>query len=328
MSVLVTGGAGYIGSHAAHALAARGEDVVVLDTLDTGVRAFVPRNARFYQGSAGDSALVATIVRDCKIDAVLHFAGSIVVPESIERPLEYYRNNTAVTLALLESCVAQRVNRFIFSSTAAVYGATALAPVPETAPTNPLNPYGWSKLMVEWMLADAAHAYDFRYVALRYFNVAGVDSSTGAGQPDRQVPHLIKRAAQVALGTAEHLEIYGADYPTRDGTAVRDYIHIRDLVDAHILALGHLRRGGSSGVYNCGYGTGSTVREVVAALEGATEKPLRVRNAPRRAGDAAFCVANSERLGTTMGWEPKLNQLDLMVRSALDWERRMQDAAR
>lgn len=328
MSVLVTGGAGYIGSHAAHALAAVGEDVVVLDTLDTGVRAFVPRDARFFQGSAGDSALVAKIVRDCKIDAVMHFAGSIVVPESIERPLEYYRNNTAVTLALLESCVAQRVNRFIFSSTAAVYGATALAPVPETAPTNPLNPYGWSKLMVEWMLADAAHAHNFRYVALRYFNVAGVDSSTGAGQPERQVPHLIKRAAQVALGAAEHLDIYGADYPTRDGTAVRDYIHIRDLVDAHILALRHLRRGGSSGVYNCGYGTGSTVREVVSALEGATEKPLRVHNAPRRAGDAAFCVANSELLATTMGWKPKLNQLDLMVRSALDWERRMQDAAR
>src|SRR5215469_358234 len=254
MAILVTGGAGYIGSHAAHVLAARGEKVVVLDNLSTGVRAFVPPTATFFLGSAGDPGLVSRIIRDCGIDAVMHFAGSIIVPESIEQPLDYYGNNTAVSLALIRTCVSSHIRHFIFSSTAAVYGATDMAPVDEPAPTRPLNPYGWSKLMTEWMLADAGRAHDFRYIALRYFNVAGVDSSGGPGQPERQVPHLIKRAAQAALGRVGHLEVYGTDYLTRDGTAVRDYIHIRDLIDAHLLALDYLRSGGGAGILNCGYG--------------------------------------------------------------------------
>jgi len=323
MPVLVTGGAGYIGSHAAHALAARGENVIVLDNLVAGSRAFVPRAATFFLGSAEDSELVLHVIKDCGIDAVMHFAGSIIVPESIEHPLDYYRNNTAASLALIRTCVSSHVRHFIFSSTAAVYGTTDMAPVDEALLARPLNPYGWSKLMTEWMLSDASRAHDFSYIALRYFNVAGVASNSGPGQPERQVPHLIKRAAQVALGCAEHLDIYGTDYPTPDGTAVRDYIHICDLVDAHLLALDYLRSGGGSNIFNCGYGTGSSVREVVAALEKATGLPLPVRNAPRRAGDAPFVVANSERLAKILGWKPKLNQLDVMVRSALDWERRV-----
>ncbi len=322
MSILVTGGAGYIGSHTAHALVDRGEDVVVLDNLTTGQRAFVPTTARFVEGDAGDAQFVRQIIRDCGVDAVMHFAASIAVPESIERPLDYYNNNTVVSRALIDVCVALQVQHFVFSSTAAVYGLTDSTPVDETAPTRPINPYGRSKLMVEWMLEDAAHAHDLRYIALRYFNVAGFDPGGRAGQPRRQVPHLIKRAAQVALGRADHLDIFGTDYPTRDGTAVRDYIHICDLVDAHLLSLDHLRSGGEGGVYNCGYGSGSSVLDVTAAFERATGRPLPVRNAPRRAGDPPFVIADPARLRATLGWEPHFDRLDTIVRSALDWESR------
>jgi UDP-glucose 4-epimerase len=322
MSILVTGGAGYIGSHAAHALVDRGEDVIVLDNLTTGVREFIPTAARFVEGDAGDAQFVRQIIRDFRIAAVMHFAASIAVPESIERPLDYYNNNTVVSRALIDVCVALQVQHFVFSSTAAVYGLTDSTPVDESAPTRPINPYGRSKLMVEWMLEDAARAHDLRYVALRYFNVAGFDPGGRAGQPRRQVPHLIKRAAQVALGRADHLDIFGTDYPTRDGTAVRDYIHICDLVDAHLLALDHLRSGGEGGVYNCGYGSGSSVLDVTAAFERATGRPLPVRNAPRRAGDPPFVIADPTRLRATLGWEPRFNRLDTIVRSTLDWEGR------
>jgi UDP-glucose 4-epimerase len=322
MSVLVTGGAGYIGSHAAHALVDRGESVVVLDNLTTGLRAFVPSAAHFVFGSAGDADLVRRTIEEHDVDAVMHFAGSIVVPESIERPLDYYENNTAMSRTLAEVCVALEVKHFVFSSTAAVYGATDAAPVGETAPTRPLNPYGRSKLMVEWILEDAARAHDLRYVALRYFNVAGIDPRGRTGQPKRQVPHLIKRAAQVALGRVDHLDIYGTDYPTRDGTAVRDYIHICDLVEAHLLALDDLRAGARPAVYNCGYGTGSTVLEVTAAFERATGKVLPVRKAPRRAGDPPSVIADAARLRDTLGWRPQFNRLDTIVRSALEWESR------
>jgi UDP-glucose 4-epimerase len=321
MAVLVTGGAGYIGSHVAHALAGGGESVVVLDNLSSGNRAFVPASAHFVAGSAGDAELVREVIEDHGVQAVLHFAGSIVVPESIERPLDYYENNTAVSRTLIETCVALKVGQFVFSSTAAVYGETSSAPVNESAATRPLSPYGRSKLMSEWMLEDAAKAHDFRYIALRYFNVAGVDPSGGAGQPDRQVPHLIKRAAQVALGRAPQLDVFGTDYPTPDGTAVRDYIHIRDLVAAHLLSLRHLRAGGAASVYNCGYGKGASVLEVVSAFERVTGQGLPVRHAPRREGDAPSVVADSSRLREELGWTPGFDRLDAMVGSALEWER-------
>ncbi|MGH6878503.1 MAG: UDP-glucose 4-epimerase GalE [Rhizomicrobium sp.] len=320
MSILVTGGAGYIGSHAAHALVARGDDIVVLDDLTSGMRAFVPRLAHFVNGSAGDTGLVRQTIETHKVNAVMHFAGSIVVPESIERPLDYYENNTAVSCRLLDACVTSGVRHFIFSSTAAVYGATELAPVAETAPTHPLSPYGRGKLMVEWMLDDASRANGLRYAALRYFNVAGVDSRGGAGQPRRQFAHLIKRAAQVALGRADHLDVYGTDYPAPDGTAVRDYIHIGDLVEAHLVALDYLRGGGVPGIYNCGYGTGSSVMEVTSAFEKLVGRALPVRAAPRREGDAGFVVANPSRLCDMMGWRPRFNRLDTIVQSALEWE--------
>jgi UDP-glucose 4-epimerase len=323
MTILVTGGAGYIGSQAAHALVDRGERVVVLDNLATGVREFAPKSAYFVQGNAGNAALVRKTVREHNVDAVMHFAGSIVVPDSVRRPLEYFGNNTAVSRTLIEACVALKVRHFVFSSTAAVYGMTRLAPVSESAPTKPLSPYGRSKLMVEWMLEDAARAHDIRYIALRYFNVAGTDPFGRTGQPDRKISHLIKSAAKVALGRAKHLDIFGTDYPTSDGTAVRDYIHVSDLVEAHLLSLDHLRSGGKAAIYNCGYGSGSSVLDVVTAFERVTKRRLPVKIAPRRTGDPAFVVADPARLRRTLGWVPKFNRLDTIVSSALEWERRL-----
>lgn len=322
MSVLVTGGAGYIGSHAAHALVERGERVIVLDNLSTGSRAFVPSSATFIQGDVADGALVRQILADSSVDAVMHFAGSIIVPESIEQPLKYFANNFIATHTLVAACIEVSISKFIFSSTAAVYGPPAKNPVDETAPAFPINPYGRSKLAVEWLLKDAGEAHDFRYMALRYFNVAGVDPDGRTGQPAGQVSHLIKRATKVALGRADCLEIYGTDYPTRDGSAVRDFIHISDLVDAHLLALDGLRRGSPSSIYNCGYGVGASVFEVVAALERVTGKPVPVRHAPRRPGDAAEVVADSSRLRSHHNWRPRFDDLDTIVKSALDWEAR------
>ena len=322
MSILVTGGAGYIGSHTAHALADRGENIVVLDNLVSGVRAFVPAAAGFVNGTAGNREIVGRIIEEFRVDTVIHFAGSIMVPESIRKPLEYYENNTEVSRTLIAACIEKGVNQFIFSSTAAVYGTVEMAPVGEDAPTIPVNPYGRSKLMVEWMLEDAARTYGFRYIALRYFNVGGVNPGGRAGQPGRQVPHLIKRAAQVALGHADVLDVYGTDYPTRDGTAVRDYIHIADLVEAHLSAVAHLRGGGRAGIYNCGYGKGSSVLEVVGTFEAVLGRVLPVRRAPRREGDAAFVVADPSRICATMGWHPRFDRLDQIVRSTLEWEAR------
>jgi UDP-glucose 4-epimerase len=321
MSVLVTGGAGYIGSHAAHALVELGESVVVLDDFSSGMRGFIPASAQLVEGSVGDLQRVRRVLAEYRVEAVLHFAGSISVPESVEQPLEYYHNNTANSCVLIRACVDQGVQSFVFSSTAAVYGATDMAPVTEDTPTRPVSPYGRSKLMVEWVLDDTAQAHKLRYAALRYFNVAGIDPKGRTGQPEMQAPHLIKRAAQVAIGRAECLEIYGTDYPTRDGTAVRDYIHICDLVDAHILALQHLRRGGESGIYNCGYGKGCSVLDVVRAFERVTGRALPARHAARRPGDAPFVVADSTRLRKKLGWRPGLDRLDTIVSSALDWER-------
>ncbi|HEY1637305.1 MAG TPA: UDP-glucose 4-epimerase GalE [Rhizomicrobium sp.] len=323
MSILVTGGAGYIGSHMVLALLDRGEHVVVLDNLSTGIRERVPAPAKLVVGDAGDSATLGALFQHDDIDAVIHFAGSIVVPESVAKPLEYYRNNSAATRNLIAACVENGIRQFIFSSTAAVYGIPADVPVCETAPTNPINPYGRSKLMSEWILADTARAHDFRYAALRYFNVAGADPKGRSGQSTPRATHLIKRACQVAIGREERLEIFGTDFPTADGTGVRDYIHVSDLIDAHLLALDRLRADGVSLCANAGYGRGFSVLEVIAAVERAAGHKLNVRRSAPRPGDPPTLVADPGYL-KSLGWQPKCDDLDTIVKSALAWERTLQ----
>ena len=325
MSVLVTGGAGYIGSHMTYALVDAGECVVVLDNLSTGVRANVAPNAVFVHGEVGDAALVKRLIADHGVDAVIHFAGSIIVPESIEKPLLYYINNTQASLALVTACVEAGVKHFIFSSTAAVYGLGGRDEIREDMPTDPINPYGRSKLLTEWILRDAAAAHDFRYVALRYFNVAGADLQGRTGQSTPRATHLIKRAAQAALGRMPHLDIFGTDYPTPDGTAIRDYIHVSDLVGIHRMALEYLRQGGSPEILNCGYGHGISVLEVVAAVERVTGEKLPIVTRPRRAGDPPALVANVDKLRESFAWQPRDFSLEGIVRSALDWEQGLVD---
>lgn len=326
MSVLVTGGAGYIGSHMVHMLIDRGEHPVVLDNLCTGVRGLVAEDATFVEGDVADIRLVRETIQDLDVEAVIHFAGSVVVPESVENPLFYYANNTAASRNLIEACVAEGVQNFVFSSTAAVYGTPETMPVSEDAPTNPINPYGRSKLMTEWMLRDTAEAHDFRYAALRYFNVAGADGKGRTGQSTPRATHLIKRACQAALGRVPHLGIFGTDFPTADGTGIRDYIHVMDLIAAHLLALDHLRDSGSSLTCNAGYGHGFSVREVVRAVERVSGQSLPVREEERRAGDPPAIVANSERLKSKLNWQPEFDDLDLIVRSAYAWESRLNSA--
>ncbi|HEX3809416.1 MAG TPA: UDP-glucose 4-epimerase GalE [Rhizomicrobium sp.] len=323
MTVLVTGGAGYIGSHMTYALLDRGEKVVVLDDLSTGVRALISEDAFFVQGNVGDQALVRKAIRHHQVDAVIHFAGSIVVPDSVEYPLRYYANNTVASRALIEVCVEEGVKHFIFSSTAAVYGIPDEQLVDEDAVKSPINPYGRSKLMTEWMLEDAARAHDFRYVALRYFNVAGADPKGRTGQSTPRATHLIKRACQVALGRFPHLDIFGTDYPTPDGTCIRDYIHVSDLVEAHALALTSLRNGGPLVTLNCGYGNGHSVLDIVRGLEGLIGKKLPVREAPRRPGDPPALIADSGRLKRDLDWRPQHGDLKGILQSAFAWERQL-----
>ena len=322
MSVLVTGGAGYIGSHMVLGLLDQGDDVVVLDNLVTGVRGLVAEGAHFVQGDIRDSALVGGLIARHGVEAVIHFAGSIVVPDSVADPLAYYANNTAASRDLIEACVKGGVKNFIFSSTAAVYGV-AEEPVTEDVPKDPASPYGRSKLMTEWMLADTAAAHDFRYVALRYFNVAGADPLGRSGQSTPRATHLIKRACQTALGRVSHLGIFGTDYPTPDGTGIRDYIHVSDLIGAHGLALKHLHSGGESGVFNCGYGHGFSVRQVIEAVERTAKKKLPVEELPRRAGDPPMVVSNPARLKARLNWTPIHDSLDEIVQSAFAWESRL-----
>ena len=326
MSVLVTGGAGYIGSHMVHALVDRGENVVVLDNLSTGIRGLVAERAKFVEGDVGDAELVGNLLRMSKVEAVIHFAGSIVVPESVENPLAYYANNTVASRNLIAACVAAGVKRFVFSSTAAVYGIPEHNPVVEAAPKEPINPYGRSKLMTEWMLEDAARAHPFSYIALRYFNVAGADPKGRTGQSTPKATHLIKRACQAALGRVSHLDIFGTDFPTRDGTGVRDYIHVSDLADAHALALGYLAKGGASSVLNCGYGRGFSVREVIDMVSKVAGHDLPVREGPRRAGDPPELVADSGKLKKLMNWRPQHDELEEIVRTAFAWEKRLNAA--
>jgi len=323
MAILITGGAGYIGSHMVHAALERGETPIVLDNLSTGNRSLLPEETMFVEGNAGDQVLVRRLVTQYGIDAIIHFAGSIVVPESVANPLLYYANNTMVSRALIEAAVESGVRHFIFSSTAAVYGESQTAPVSERGLTKPISPYGRSKLITEWMLEDAARAHDFRYVALRYFNVAGADPQGRTGQSSPNATHLIKKACQVVLGRSPELEIFGADYPTPDGTGVRDYIHVSDLVQAHAIALDYLRSGGEARVMNCGYGHGASVREVIAAVERAAGRKLKVREVPRRSGDVGSLVADTQLIQSALGWKPRHDDLNEIVAHSLAWERRL-----
>jgi UDP-glucose 4-epimerase len=321
MTVLVTGGAGYIGSHMVLRLLDAGESVVVLDNLTTGFDWAVDGRATLVVGNAADQDLVARIIAENAVDAIVHFAGSIVVPESVVDPLKYYRNNTAVSRSLLEAAVAGGVKHFIFSSTAAVYGMTGLDPVSEDVPLNPVSPYGRSKLMTEMMLADVAAAHPITYGVLRYFNVAGADPGGRSGQSTSGATHLIKVAAQAALGQRDKVGIFGTDFPTPDGTGVRDYIHVSDLAEAHGLLLGYLRAGGTSTTMNCGYGRGFSVREVIETVREVTGVDFVAEEGPRRAGDPAAIVARADKVRERLGWVPKHDQLPGIVADAVRWER-------
>jgi UDP-glucose 4-epimerase len=305
----------------AWALLDAGEDVVVLDRLSTGFRWAVPSAARFYLGNVGNRDLLTQIFAENEIDAILHFAGSIVVPQSVAHPLEYYENNTSNTRLLAAAAVEAGVRHLVFSSTAAVYGDLPDdTPVVETAPTLPKNPYGQSKLMSELMLKDAAAAHDFRFVALRYFNVAGADPAGRTGLSTDGATHLLKIACEAALGQRPGVEIYGTDYPTSDGTGIRDYIHVSDLVDAHLMALTYLRAGGQPLIANCGYGRGYSVLDVLETVKRVSGKDVRISQSPRRPGDAASVVANSTLVRDLLGWVPRHDDLETIVKTALDWE--------
>ncbi len=323
MTVLVTGGAGYIGSHMVLELVDRGEDVVVVDNLSTGFDWAVHEKATLVSGDIGDQDLVEAVIAAHGVNAIIHFAGSIVVPDSVTDPLGYYFNNTVKSRALIESAVRSGVRHFIFSSTAAVYGMPDTIPVPEDARLDPMSPYGSSKRMTEIMLRDTAAAHDFRYAALRYFNVAGADPAGRSGQSTPRATHLIKVACQAALGHRSHLDVFGTDYDTRDGTCIRDYIHVTDLVRAHGLALDYLRDDGAELVVNCGYGKGFTVTEVAETVKTVSGVDFEVKLADRRPGDPAEIVAMAERIRTTLGWSPRHDDLEGIVKSALDWERRL-----
>lgn len=318
-AVLVTGGAGYIGSHVVKQLGERGERLVVLDNLGTGFREAV-LYGDFIAGDTGDPVLVANILRDYPIESVLHFAAHTIVPESVSDPLKYYGNNTCQTLNLLRCCRDAGVKHLIFSSTAAVYGIAGSELITETTPTAPINPYGSSKLMSEWMLRDLSAATGLRHVALRYFNVAGSDPEGRIGQSTRKATLLIKVAAEVAVGKRDKLLLFGTDYPTPDGTCIRDYIHVSDLADAHVKALEYLRQGGDSITLNCGYGHGYSVRAVIDAINRIHGSPIRVEEVPRRAGDPPQLVAAVSAIHESLGWQARHDDLDFIVKTSLAWE--------
>ncbi|MCZ8184549.1 MAG: UDP-glucose 4-epimerase GalE [Beijerinckiaceae bacterium] len=323
MAILVTGGAGYIGSHMVLALVDRGETVVVIDNLSTGHPWALPPGIVLRGGDIGDAAFLESVIREFAITEIAHFAAKIVVPESVANPMLYYGNNTAKSRVLIETAIRCGVERFIFSSTAAVYGDVSGDPVDEVTPPLPVSPYGRSKLMTEWMLQDAAAAHGLKFIILRYFNVAGADPQGRTGQSFPNATHLIKVAVQTALGQRPHLDIFGTDYATRDGSCIRDYIHVTDLAAAHVDALSHLRRGGDSMILNCGYGRGFSVLEVVDVVRKVTGIPFATRLSPRRPGDPATIVAKSDRIRAALDWTPKHDDLEEIVSSAFRWERKL-----
>jgi UDP-glucose 4-epimerase len=321
-TVLVTGGAGYIGSHVVLQLRARNESVVVLDDLSTGFRQAVG-DTPLVIGDVGDRALLARVLAEHRIGTVMHFAAKTIVPESVREPLRYYGNNTAATRNLLEACMQSGARRFVFSSTAAVYGIPAGGVAREDMPLAPINPYGTSKLMSEWILRDLAAVSDFRYVSLRYFNVAGSDTQCRIGQATAKATLLVKVACEAVVGKRPHVSIYGTDYDTPDGTGIRDYIHVEDLARAHLCALDYLRSGGASQVLNCGYGHGYSVREVLASVNRVAGRAITVIEEPRREGDPDRLVAAAGRVRSVLGWEPRLDDLDEIVRTSLRWEEKL-----
>ena len=324
MSVLITGGAGYIGSHMAHQLAGAGESIAIIDNLSTGVEKNMPPGVPFIKGDIADQALVARIIKEHRIDSVIHFAGSVVVPESVENPLKYYHNNTAKSRALIAAAVAAGVPHFIFSSTAATYGIPSESPVREDSAKAPINPYGMSKLMTETMLADVAAAHPLNYCALRYFNVAGADPRARTGQSTAGATHLIKVAVEAALGKRSHVEVFGTDYATPDGTGVRDYIHVSDLAQAHVLALEALIADPAESLtMNAGYGRGFSVLEVLDAVDRVTNLKIVRKLSPRRAGDPDALISDNSKIKATLPWVPQYADLDQIVTHALQWERKL-----
>lgn len=320
--IFITGGAGYIGSHVVKSLGEKGYDLLVFDNLSTGNRDAV-LYGDFVQGDLSDKAFLQKTIADFRPDAIIHFAASIVVQESVQDPLKYYRNNTVNALNLIEACLAANVSRFLFSSTAAVYGIPESASVGETAPLQPINPYGVSKMMVEHILQDCAFAHSgFKYVSLRYFNVAGADGGCRIGQAYKVSTHLITRALKAAKGEIGKLQIFGTDYPTPDGTCLRDYIHVDDLADAHVKALEYLTAQGRSDVFNCGYGHGYSVREVIDAAKRVTGVDFPVEEVGRREGDPPALIARNEKITRTLGWKPKYDNLDYIIKTAWDWEKK------
>ncbi|MET4390450.1 UDP-glucose 4-epimerase [Bradyrhizobium sp. F1.4.3] len=320
MTVLVTGGAGYIGSHTVLALAEAGEDVVVIDDLSTGFSAYLPEGVPLFIGDAGDENLLEGVIAQHNIDSIIHFAGSVVVPDSMRDPLGYYRNNFMTARNLLNVAVKRGINRFIFSSTAAVYGNPDLVPVPEHAPTRPLSPYGSSKLMTEIMLHDVAAAYDMQYVTLRYFNVAGADPQARIGLATVGATHLLKIAVEAATGQRAKIDVFGTDYPTEDGSCIRDFIHVTDLSQAHRSALAYLRNGGASTTLNCGYGRGYSVLETIDAVRRVSGRSFAVQYAPRRPGDIMTMVADTSRIRGLLDWKPQYDDLETIAAHALAWE--------
>lgn len=323
MAVLVTGGAGYIGSHMANELIDAGEEVVVLDDMSAGFWWAVPPEAKLVQGDMGDQALAEHTIEQYGVDAIAHFAAKIVVPDSVADPLGYYLNNTVKARSLIESAVKMKVKHFIFSSTAAVYGEPTVNPIPEDLPLAPINPYGRSKMMTEWILKDTGAAHDLGYVILRYFNVAGADPKGRTGQSSPNATHLIKVAVQTALGKRPFIEVYGTDFPTKDGTGVRDYVQVTDLVRAHVAALKHLRAGGESLVCNCGYGSGYSVFDVINVVKKVSGVNFAMKLSPRRAGDPAALTAKADRIREMLNWKPEYDDLEEIVRQALTWEERL-----